>query len=48
MAYFNEDNVTEQMCINVAEQLYMHHWRRLGIARTNKFVGLCARLAQAF
>ena len=26
----------------------MHLWRRLGIARPNKFVGLCARLAQTF
>ena len=26
----------------------MHLWRRLGIARPNKFVGLCTRLAQTF
>ena len=26
----------------------MHLWRRLGIARSNKFVGLCSRLAQTF
>ena len=26
----------------------MHLWRRLGIVRPNKFVGLCSRLAQTF
>ncbi len=26
----------------------MHLWRWLGIARLNKFVGLCFRLAQTF
>ena len=26
----------------------MHLWRRLGIVRPNKFVGLCSRLAQSF
>ena len=26
--------------------IFMHLWRRLGIARSNKFVGLCTRLAQ--
>ena len=24
------------------------NWRQLGIARSNKFVGLCSRLAQTF
>ena len=28
--------------------IFMHLWRRLGIARSNKFVGLCSRLAQTF
>ena len=28
--------------------IYMHLWLRLGIARSNKFVGLCTRLAQTF
>ena len=26
----------------------LENWLRLGIARSNKFVGLCARLAQTF
>ena len=28
--------------------IFMHLWLRLGIARSNKFVGLCSRLAQTF
>ena len=28
--------------------IFMHLWRRLGIALSNKFVGLCSRLAQTF
>ena len=28
--------------------IYMHVWLRLGIDRSNEFVGLCARLAQTF
>ena len=31
-----------------AEPNLHENWRRLGIVRTNKFVGLCARLAQTF